>query len=89
MGKPAFKAGLIGIVAIAIAVLGSQLIVESDGTSELGLLPEITTSRSSGLVDEIAQPGGSSIRAGVSNSVGFVVRNSKGDVVQSGTVSGD
>ena len=79
---------MIGVVAIALAVIGSQLIETSDSTEAVDS-PDISTGVSNQGLKELQQPGGSSSRTGVSNSVGFVVRDSDGKIIDSGFVSGD
>ena len=76
------------VMAVALALIGSQLLKTSDTTQAVGS----SNTPSGGLaqgVTGLEQPAGSSSRTGVSNSVGFVVRNSEGEIIDTGTVSGD
>ena len=76
------------VVAVALAIIGSQLLKTSDTTKAV----DSSNTPPGGSIQgatELEQPAGSSSRAGVSNSVGFVVRNSKGEIIDTGTVSGD
>ncbi|MCH8910594.1 MAG: hypothetical protein IH867_07625 [Chloroflexi bacterium] len=88
MRNSALRAGAIGVVAIVLAAIGSQLIERSDG-SEVPDFSNISKNRSSQGLTELEQGGGSFSRAGVSSSIDFVVRNADGEIIDSGSVSGD
>ena len=88
MRNSALRAGIIAVVAIAFAIIGSQLLKTSDVADVVDSSNASTGGPTQGAT-KLEQPVGSSSRAGLSNSVGFVVRNSDGEIIDSGTVPGD
>ena len=88
MNSAAIKASVIALAAIGLAILGSRFLGSGEeNTNEQS--PGTTSAPLNNGQDSFEQPGGSSSKAGVSNSVGFVVRDADGNVVESGTVSGN